>query len=139
MIKELCTDTALLSTPCQKATAEDAAIAQDLLDTLAATENAACLAANQIGETKCIFVFLDEQETPHVVYNPYLARGLYASKVTEECLTLEGAQNVRRFEQIRLEYQELVDGALVTKKKDFTGWEAEIIQHMIDHCHGKLI
>ena len=38
MIKELVNDDAILSQPCEKATAEDAAIAQDLLDTMAATE-----------------------------------------------------------------------------------------------------
>ena len=41
-IKEFTTDEALLSTPCEKATAEDAAVAQDLLDTLASLEGAAC-------------------------------------------------------------------------------------------------
>ena len=35
MIKELVTDEAILSQPCEPATAEDAAVAQDLLDTLA--------------------------------------------------------------------------------------------------------
>ena len=51
-IKEFTTDEALLSTPCEKATAEDAAVAQDLLDTLASLEGAACIHANQIGVTK---------------------------------------------------------------------------------------
>ena len=36
MIKELVTDEAILSQPCETATAEDAVVAQDLLDTLAA-------------------------------------------------------------------------------------------------------
>ena len=49
MIKELVKDDAVLSQPCEKATVADAQVAQDLLDTLAATEGAACLAANQIG------------------------------------------------------------------------------------------
>ena len=52
MIKELVKDTELLSTPCEPATADDADLATDLLDTLASLEDAACLAANQIGETK---------------------------------------------------------------------------------------
>ena len=33
MIKELVTDEAILSQPCETATAEDAVVAQDLLDT----------------------------------------------------------------------------------------------------------
>ena len=57
-IKEFTTDKALLSTPCEKATAEDAAVAQDLLDTLASLEGAACIHANQIGVTKSLFAYL---------------------------------------------------------------------------------
>ena len=48
MIKELVTDEALLSTPCEPATVEDIAVATDLTDTLASLENAGCLAANQM-------------------------------------------------------------------------------------------
>ena len=46
MIKELCKDTAILSTRCEKATAADADLAQDLVDTLQTLDDAACLAAN---------------------------------------------------------------------------------------------
>ena len=69
-IKEFTTDEAQLSTPCEKATAEDAAVAQDLLDTLASLEGAACVHANQIGVTKSLFAYLDENDNPHVMYNP---------------------------------------------------------------------
>ena len=41
MVKDITKDEAVLSQPCREATAEDAAIAQDLLDTLEATEDAA--------------------------------------------------------------------------------------------------
>ena len=63
-IKEFTTDEALLSTPCEKATAEDAAVAQDLLDTLASLEGAACVHANQIGVAKSLFAYLDETTSP---------------------------------------------------------------------------
>ena len=43
-IKELVHDEAVLSTPCEKATAEDAQVAQDLLDTMASLDEAACCA-----------------------------------------------------------------------------------------------
>ena len=56
MIKELVFDDAILSTPCEAATAEDASVAQDLIDTLASIEGAACLAANQIGVAKALCV-----------------------------------------------------------------------------------
>ena len=54
MIKELVKDEAVLSPPCEPATAADAEVAQDLVDTLLSIEDAACLAANQIGVTKAI-------------------------------------------------------------------------------------
>jgi peptide deformylase len=141
VIKELVTDTAVLSTKCEKATAEDAAIAADLVDTLQSLEDAACLAANQIGETKCIIAFKDDNDKIHVMYNPSIHQALRPSKLPEECLTLPeaGPQMVRRFDWVRIEFDQLVDGALVTKKRNYEGWTAEIIQHMIDHCNGKLI
>ena len=141
MIKELVTDTAILSVKCEKATAEDQEIANDLVDTLESMEDAACLAANQIGQTKCIIAFKDEQDKIHVMYNPSINQALRPSKMPEECLSLPqaGAQMVRRFDWVRIEFDQLIDGALVTKKQNFEGWTAEIIQHMIDHCHGKLI
>ena len=139
MIKELVTDEAILSQPCEPATAEDAAVAQDLLDTLASLDEAACLAANQIGVAKAVIVYHDENEQPHVMYNPVLKQALGAYKTVEGCLTLESESKVTRYERVKVVYDELVDGALVSRKRDFTGWTAELIQHMIDHCKGKLV
>ena len=51
MIKELVKDKEILSARCERATPEDAPIAQDLIDTLASIEDGACLAENQIGIT----------------------------------------------------------------------------------------
>ena len=139
MIKELVTDEAILSQPCEPATAEDAAVAQDLLDTLASLDEAACLAANQIGVAKAVIVYHDENEQPHVMYNPRLLQALGAFKAVEGCLSLEADSKVTRFDRIKVGYSELVDGELKPRKKDFNGWTAQIIQHGIDHCKGKLV
>ncbi|HIW76396.1 MULTISPECIES: peptide deformylase [Gordonibacter] len=139
MIKELIKDEALLSQPCEPATADDAEVAQDLLDTLGSLEDAACLAANQIGVTKCVVAYLDDNEQPRVMYNPTLKLALGAFKTTEGCLSLEADSKVTRYDRIKVAYDELVDGALQPRKKDFTGWTAQLIQHMIDHCKGKLV
>ena len=139
MIKELVTDEAILSQPCETATAEDAAVAQDLLDTLASLDNAACLAANQIGVSKCIVAYLDENDQPHVMYNPTLKLALGAFKAEEGCLSLEADSKVTRFAKIKVAYEELAEGELQPRKQDFTDWTAQIIQHMIDHCKGKLV
>ena len=139
MIKELVTDEELLTTPCEVATAEDADVAQDLLDTLESIEDAACLAANQIGVAKAVIVYEDDKDRAHVMYNPGMKRALRAGRVEEGCLTREGTTKVTRYDQATFTYQELVDGVLIPRKKECRGWTAQIIQHMIDHCKGKYI
>ncbi|WP_281798377.1 peptide deformylase [Slackia piriformis] len=139
MIKELVHDETLLSRPCAAATAQDADVAQDLLDTLASIDSAACLAANQIGAEKAIIAYLDEKENPQVMYNPKLLLGLGAFKTEEGCLTRDEVSVVTRYQRIKVAYDEMVDGALVPRKKDLTDWTAQIVQHMIDHCKGKLV
>ena len=139
MIKELVHDEMLLSRPCAAATAQDADVAQDLLDTLVSIDSAACLAANQIGAEKAIIAYLDEKDNPQVMYNPKLLLGLGAFKAEEGCLTRDEISVVTRYQRIKVAYDEMVDGALVPRKKDLTDWTAQIVQHMIDHCKGKLV
>ena len=139
MIKELVTDEELLSTPCEAATAEDADLAQDLLDTLDSIEDAACLAANQIGVAKAVIVYKDDKDRAHVMFNPSMKRALRPVRMEEGCLTREDTTKVTRFDQATFMYQELVDGTLIPRKKECRGWTAQILQHMIDHCNGKLI
>ena len=139
MIRELVTDEELLSTPCEQATADDAEIAQDLLDTLESIEDAACLAANQIGFTKAIIVYKNEKDRAHVMFNPSMKRALRPVRMEEGCLTREETTKVTRFDQATFHYQELVDGVLIPRKKECRGWTAQILQHMIDHCAGKYI
>ena len=139
MIKELVHDDAILSQPCEPATAEDAAIAQDLIDTMESIDDAVCLAANQIGVTKAIIAFQDDKDEVHVMYNPKILMGLGGAKVEENCLTHEEVTKVTRFAKIKVAFDELVDGAFKPRKRDYLGWEAQMIQHMVDHCKGKLV
>lgn len=140
MIKELVRDTEILSIPCERVAEEEAAeLQQDLLDTIAAHDDAACIAANQIGVTKAACVYLDDNDTPHVIFNPVLKRALGPFKVEESCITLDDVSRVTRFERITVTFDELQDGKLVARKKELTGWTAQVIQHMIDHCKGKLV
>lgn len=139
MVRDLVRDEGVLSKRCQRATAEDAAVAQDLVDTVATIDDAACLAANQIGVTKAVCVYLDDDRSPHVMYNPRLMMGLQAFRVEEGCLTRDEPSKVTRYTKVKVSYEELQDGRLVERKRDFTGWTAEMVQHMIDHCNGKLV
>lgn len=139
MIQELVTDKEILSTRCERATPADAALAQDLVDTVLSLEDGACLAANQIGVTKAVVVYLDDDREPHVLYNPKFLFGVRAAKTIEGCLTLEEPSKVTRYAKVKVTYDELVDGAFVSRKRDFTGWTGQMVQHMIDHCNGKLV
>lgn len=139
MVKELVKDEALLSTPCEKATAEDVDVAQDLLDTLAALDDAGCLAANQIGVLKRICAFEGDDGEPHVMFNPRLLFGLGPQRVQEGCLTRDEPVLVNRHVKIKVAFDELVDGALKSRKRDYAGFTAQMIQHMIDHCNGRYV
>lgn len=139
MIKELVTDEEILSKKCEKATAEDAELAQDLIDTLHSLDDASCMAANQIGVTKAIGVFVDDKGRDHVLYNPRIMLGMRASKTVESCLTREEPSVVKRYAKIKVSFDELVDGVLKPRKRDYDGWYAQMVQHIIDHCDGKLV
>ncbi len=139
MIKEIVKDDELLSQPCEKATEQDAELVADLLDTLAANEEAAALSANQIGSPKSVVVYLDDNEQPRVMFNPVLKQALHPFKAVEACLSHDGEVEVKRFAWINVSYDELVDGKLVPKKIKLQGWTAQLVQHMIDHCKGKTI
>ena len=139
MIKELVTDEAILSTPCEKASADDADLARDLVDTLESIEDAGCLAANQIGVCKAVIAYKDDKERIHVMFNPSMKRALRPFRTEEGCLTREETKKVTRFDQATFVYQELVEDTLVPRKKECRGWIAEMLQHMIDHCNGKLV
>lgn len=67
--------------------------------------------------------------------------GLAAFKTEEGCLTRPEDQlsKVTRYDHMKLAFDELVNGELKHRKRDFAGWEAQMIQHMVDHCKGKLV
>lgn len=139
MIRELVHDTDIQSQKCEKATIEDEDLANDLLETAKSLDDAACLAANQIGQTKQIIVFIGDDGEMHLMLNPRIKRGLYPVKVEEECLTIEGIGKTTRFAKIEVIYDEIKDGKLVQRKREYQGDTAQAIQHAIDHCNGKLI
>lgn len=143
MIQTLCKDPIILSQKASEAGVEDAQLAQDLRDTLASIDDAACLAANQIGQAKALFVLRDEKDRVFTMYNPKIMMGLGPQPMEEACLTHEEPTIVKRFIKVKVSYQELDESGetprLVAKKRDFVGWEAQMVQHMMDHLAGKLI
>lgn len=138
MIKDIVKDKDFLSQVAEPATADDAEVGQDLVDTMGSIEGCACLAANQIGSTKAVIAY-EENGRVHVMYNPKLVAYMQPFPAVESCLSLEEQSPVQRFNLIRVSYQVLADGKLQNRTKKFSGWTAEIIQHAIDHTKGVLV
>ena len=136
MIKELVHDEEFLAKPSQPATAEDAQIAQDLVDTLESIKDeCAGLAANMIGVLKRI-IAVEAEDGYLVLFNPVILKKSGQYEAEEGCLSLEGVRKTKRWQSIKVQYQTM-DGK--PRIKTFTGWTAQIIQHEIDHCDGILV
>ena len=136
MIREICRDETFLAQKAAPATADDLAMAQDLLDTLTAHKDGCVgMAANMIGVCKRIIAF-DNEGTYMVMFNPVIVRQSGPYEAQEGCLSLSGVRKTKRFQTIKVQWQ---NEKFQTRLKTFTGWTAEIIQHEIDHCEGILI
>ena len=136
MVREIMKDEAFLAEASEKATAEDAEIARDLLETLEA-HKAGCvgMAANMIGVRKRIIAF-DNEGSYMVMFNPEIVKKTGAYEAEEGCLSLTGTRKTRRWQSIKVQYQ---NEKMQIRLKTFTGWTAQIIQHEIDNCNGIII
>ena len=136
MVCEICKDERFLAQKAEPATADDLAAARDLLDTLTAHRDGCVgMAANMIGVNRRIIAF-DNEGTPMVMFNPVIVRQSGAYAAEEGCLSLTGTRKTKRFQTIKVQWQ---NEKFQTRIKTFTGFTAEIIQHEIDHCEGVLI
>lgn len=141
MVRNIVHDTVFLAMKSEPATSADLNISEDLYDTLVYhKEKCVGMAANMIGERKCIIAFLDESEkTPEYVlmFNPKITymEGKYTAE--EGCLSLLGGKRkCERYKKIKVEYQ---NAKMQKRVKTYTGFTAQIIQHEIDHTNGILI
>ena len=136
MVCDICKDEAFLARKAEPATAADLGTARDLLDTLTAHRDGCVgMAANMIGVSKRIIAF-ENDGGYMVMLNPVIVKRSGAYETEEGCLSLAGRRKTKRFQTIRVQWQ---NEKLQTRLKTFTGWTAEIIQHEIDHCEGVLI
>ena len=136
MIRDIMKDETFLAQKAESATPDDFPAAQDLLDTLAAHKDGCVgMAANMIGVNKRIIVF-DNEGKYMVMFNPEIVKRSQPYEAEEGCLSLTGTRKTRRWQSIKVQYQ---NEQFQTRFKTFTGWTAQIIQHEIDHCEGVLI
>lgn len=114
------------------------ALVTDLIETIKSDQNAAGLAAPQIGENKCIFVVKKpETNKVRVFINPKIThRGNKKSLQQEACLSVPGkAGLVKRAKKVIVKaYNQEGEKFKITAK----GFLAQVIQHEFDHLQGTL-
>ena len=137
MVRELMHDPLFLGQKSLAATKDDLAVAQDLLETLKAHEDECVgMAANMIGVHKCIIAY-HVDGVYSVMFNPKITEAMMAYDAEESCLSLLGGPRpCKRYNAIKVRYQ---NSNFDECEGVFTGFEAQIIQHEVDHRNGVLI
>ena len=136
MVCELVKDPRLLSAKSEKATAEDVSVATDLIDTLQAhLDEYPGLAACMIGEHKRILA-IAKGSMVIAVFNPSILMQSGGYEAMEKCPLLGREQSVKRYKTIRLLWY---DAKMKEHVALLDGYQAEVVQHLIDHCDGILI
>ena len=136
MIKEITKDQEILKLKAEVATADDAAVADDLLDTLKSLKDSCVgLAANMIGVNKAIIVFVSNGFYVEM-FNPEIEDRMGSYETEEGCLSHDSTHKVTRYQKIKVRWQ---DRDMKKHSKRYTGWTAQIIQHEIDHLNGILV
>lgn len=115
---------------------------EDMYETMKQSDGIG-LAATQVGKRLQVLI-ADvseiegyEHTKPMVVINPKIILTEGESEMEEGCLSLPGLRvNVKRPEKIRLKYNDL---EMKEHIEDFSGLQARVLQHEIDHLNGKLI
>lgn len=137
MIKEIVTDPIFLSQKSEPATKDDQQTIRDLLDTISANaEHCVGMAANMIGVRKTILVAQVSKEYLIMVNPKIMDYSKQSYNVEEGCLSLSGQRSAKRYNIIVVEY---LDKKFKKKKQTFKRFEAQIIQHEMDHFEGILI
>jgi len=107
------------------------------------------LAANQVGVDLSLFIMKPTKKSPISVFiNPKILKTVFekekSSKKKRKAVKLEGCLSVpkiwgsvQRPTKVLLEYQTL-DGSFEKKQSWFSGFEAIIIEHEVDHLNGLL-
>lgn len=136
MIKQINRDINLLNKKAELATKKDAAVIDDLLDTLKANEERCVgMAANMIGINKRIIV-VQMGVLSVIMINPQIIKKSQSYVTQEGCLSLIGERETTRYEEIEVTS---LNKNYAKQQQKFSGWIAQIIQHEVDHCEGIII
>ena len=136
MLCEICKDEDFLAQRAEPATPEELQTAADVPETLEYHEDRCVgMAANMIGVNKRMIAF-DNEGAYMVMLNPEIIKKSEPYEAEEGCLSLNGTRKTKRWKSIKVRWQ---NEQFQERRKTFTGWTAQIIQHEIDHCEGIII
>ena len=136
MVQKIVRDVLFLGQTSVIAQPEDIKVGLDLQDTLRAnSDRCVGMAANMIGEKKRIIVFCQGLMLIGM-FNPVILSKSQLYETEEGCLSLAGVRKTKRYQKITIDYQDI---HFRKQTGTFEGFEAQIIQHEIDHCDGILI
>lgn len=137
MIREIVTDPIFLSQKSEPATKSDQQTIRDLLDTIQAnSDRCVGMAANMIGVLKTILAAQIGKEYLVMINPKIISHSKDSYEAEEGCLSLSGVRTAKRYNMITVEY---LDRKFKKKKATFKGFEAQIIQHEMDHFDGIII
>ncbi len=106
MKKDIMRDVFFLGQRSESATEEDRKIIEDLKDTLKANrERCVGMAANMIGYRKRIII-VSMRFVDVVMVNPVILSKSQPYDTEEGCLSLDGVRKTKRFNKIRVQYQD---------------------------------
>ncbi len=137
MVKPIVTDLILLKQKSQPADKNDTQLFIDITDTLRANSHRCVgLAANMIGVRKTVLA-AKIGSTEVLMINPVIISKSKETYIAEEgCLSLEGTREAVRCKSVTVEYY---DKKFRKKRQTFKGFDAQIIQHEMDHFDGIII
>ena len=136
MIRPVVRDIFFLRQKSEPATQADLSVGQDLRDTLASNRDRCVgMAANMIGVRKRVII-VNTGAQNEVMFNPEIVKKSGEFETEEGCLSLEGVRKTKRYKTIRLSWQDL---QMKEHTETLEGFQAQIVQHEIDHCDGILI
>jgi len=137
MVKQIVKNPLVLGKKSEKATNADIQTAKDLYDTVTAhSDHCVGMAANMIGVHKTILVALIKNRYEIMINPKIISKSKETYEVEEGCLSLEGIRKTVRHKSIKVEYLNIGFKKTV---KNFSDYEAQIIQHEMDHFEGILI
>ena len=137
MVKNIVTDEEFLKIVSTDLTKDELYIVEDLIDTLKIhLGHCVGMAANMIGYSKNAIVIVQDNQQILPLINPKIIEKKDPYLTSEGCLSLKGERDALRYQKIKVEY---FDINFKKRIKTFTSFEAQIVEHEIDHLFGIII